>query len=75
MPRNPVSLAKRIEVLTRIPAAWVLGVYEPTPSPGDDGAPTVPGGGSLIFFDDIIESSCGWTRTSNRPINSRMLCH
>ena len=22
-----------------------------------------------------MSGSCGWTRTSNRPINSRMLCH
>lgn len=22
-----------------------------------------------------VMGSCGWTRTSNRPINSRMLCH
>lgn len=38
-PRDIVAVAKRIEMLTRIPAGWVLGI-ETSP---DDGGPTGPG--------------------------------
>lgn len=58
-PRNLVPIAKRIEFLTRIPAAWMLGVMDPI-LPGDDSAPAGgagAGGGSR-----------DWTRTNNRPV-------
>lgn len=32
-PRDPVAVAKRIELLTQIPATWILGIYEETPHP------------------------------------------
>lgn len=43
-PRDLVAVAKRIELLTRIPAAWVLGldVAQPTPTPG--AGPWAPSG-------------------------------
>jgi transcriptional regulator with XRE-family HTH domain len=31
-PRNPVTVAKRIEALSRVPAAWVLGVESTLPT-------------------------------------------
>ncbi len=34
-PRDMVVVAKRIEMLTGIPAAWTLGVYEEAPRPDD----------------------------------------
>jgi transcriptional regulator with XRE-family HTH domain len=36
-PRDQVAIAKRIEMLTTIPAAWVLGLYEETPRPDGPG--------------------------------------
>jgi transcriptional regulator with XRE-family HTH domain len=36
-PRNMVAIARRIEVLTRIPAAWLLGLDEPAPQPEPPG--------------------------------------
>lgn len=40
-PRDIVAVARRIEMLTRIPAGWVLGIQE-TPRPDDpDGGPSV----------------------------------
>ncbi len=35
-PRDVVSLAKRIEMLTGIPATWTLGIHEETPRPDGD---------------------------------------
>ncbi|WP_084508364.1 helix-turn-helix domain-containing protein [Nocardia pseudovaccinii] len=34
-PRDPVSIAKRMELLTSVPATWVLGLHEETPRPND----------------------------------------
>lgn len=41
-PRNIVAIAKRVEALTRIPAAWLLGVEGTPPAngPRGGGAPT-----------------------------------
>ncbi|WP_147266026.1 helix-turn-helix domain-containing protein, partial [Nocardia puris] len=39
-PRDPIALAKRVEMLTRIPATWILGIHDETPRPGG------PNGGS-----------------------------
>lgn len=36
-PRDIVAVAKRIEMLTRIPAGWTLGIEE---SPDGDGGPS-----------------------------------
>ncbi|MHA7270426.1 helix-turn-helix domain-containing protein [Arthrobacter sp. HLT1-20] len=33
-PRQVVSIAQRIEMLTGIPAAWMLGLADPSPQPG-----------------------------------------
>lgn len=33
-PRDVVAIAKRIEILTGVPAAWTLGVNAPSVSPG-----------------------------------------
>ncbi|WP_181723249.1 helix-turn-helix domain-containing protein [Nocardia gipuzkoensis] len=32
-PRDQVAVARRVELLTNIPATWVLGLYEETPRP------------------------------------------
>ncbi len=37
-PRDVVAVARRIELFTRIPATWMLGLYEENPQPeGPDG--------------------------------------
>lgn len=41
-PRDIVAVAKRIEVLTRIPAAWLLSLDDTPPSPNGGGAPSAP---------------------------------
>lgn len=43
-PRDLVAIAKRIELLTKIPAAWILGLDEKpqSPRPGNEG---LDGGG------------------------------
>lgn len=33
-PRQVVTIAQRIEMLTGIPAAWMLGLMDPAPQPG-----------------------------------------
>ena len=33
-PRDVVALARRVELLTRVPAAWLLGVHEDGPTDG-----------------------------------------
>lgn len=33
-PENVVDLARRIEAMTGVPAAWTLGVYSENPRPG-----------------------------------------
>jgi transcriptional regulator with XRE-family HTH domain len=38
-PRDVVTIAKRIELMTRIPATWTLGLGIDRPSPGGDGLP------------------------------------
>ena len=37
IPRDKVAVAKRIELLTRIPASWVLGLETQNPRPGGPG--------------------------------------
>ncbi|WP_413227741.1 helix-turn-helix transcriptional regulator [Actinomyces marmotae] len=62
-PRDVVALAKRIELLTRIPAAWILGLMDgPQPSPdglGNDGTPAVVAGarGGLPRLDSNQQPS------------------
>ncbi|WP_205916736.1 helix-turn-helix domain-containing protein, partial [Prescottella equi] len=42
-PRDVVAIAKRVELLTRIPAGWILGVQETPAGPnGPDGGRAVP---------------------------------
>ncbi|AZV00765.1 immunity repressor [Gordonia phage Kiko] len=42
-PRDVVAVAKRIEVLTRVPATWLLGLDDDNrPGPDDGGAATQP---------------------------------
>lgn len=42
-PRNVVAVAKRIEMLTSIPASWILGLDSgPNPSPGGGGSSLLP---------------------------------
>ena len=42
-PRDIVAVAKRVEMLTRIPAAWMLGVDDTNPPPdGGDGGLLLP---------------------------------
>jgi transcriptional regulator with XRE-family HTH domain len=36
-PRKLVAVAQRIEMLTGIPATWMLGLSEPSPNPGGPG--------------------------------------
>lgn len=42
-PRNIVAISKRVEALTRIPAAWLLGVDAPPPANGQHGGGTPQG--------------------------------
>jgi len=42
-PRDVVAVARRVELLTGVPAAWLLGVDETSPRPG------TPGGGSSVL--------------------------
>ena len=62
-PRDVVALAKRVEMLTRIPAAWILGLMDgPQPSPvgpGNDGAPAGVAGASegLLRLDSNQQPS------------------
>lgn len=41
-PDDPVYLAKRIEILTGVPASWTLGVEEPTAEMDETIPPTRP---------------------------------
>ncbi|WP_175280155.1 helix-turn-helix domain-containing protein [Prescottella equi] len=42
-PRDVVAVAKRVELLTHIPAAWILGIQETPAGPnGPDGGRAVP---------------------------------
>lgn len=56
-PRDVVAIARRIELLTRVPAAWVLGLETEDPRPGD------PDGGQT--------GAPSGTRTPNPLINDR----
>lgn len=38
-PRDIVALAKRIEILTGVPAQWTLGLADGTSTPGGSGQP------------------------------------
>ncbi|WP_182357738.1 helix-turn-helix domain-containing protein [Tomitella gaofuii] len=42
-PRDIVAIAKRIEMLTRVPAGWILGLERESPRPDDD-----PDGGLAV---------------------------
>lgn len=46
LPNDIVSIAKRIELAFRVPAAWVLGIS--TGGPGPMGDPSGPNGGALL---------------------------
>ena len=41
-PRDVVAIAKRIELLTRVPASWLLGLESESPRPGPDGGQGAP---------------------------------
>lgn len=58
-PHNVVAVAKRIEMLTGVPATWVLGLNEQGPRPGvsqDGGAP----GGTLRPRLDSNQQPTDW---------------
>lgn len=44
-PQNIVAVARRIEMLSGVPAAWTLGVSEPLPASGSSGATGASTGG------------------------------
>jgi transcriptional regulator with XRE-family HTH domain len=52
-PRDVVTVAKRIEMLTRIPAAWVLGVHEEAPRPDGDPNGGLPNDVRLKGFEPL----------------------
>lgn len=39
-PRDVVALARRVQLISGVPAAWLLGVDEPTPTPPGPPRPT-----------------------------------
>jgi len=42
-PRDLVAIARRVELITRVPAAWLLGLETANPRPdGPDGGQTLP---------------------------------
>ena len=49
-PRDVVAVAKRIELLTRVPAAWTLGLYEESRRPA-----VLDGGSSGVVHPPGLE--------------------
>ncbi|MHA7292597.1 helix-turn-helix transcriptional regulator [Arthrobacter sp. HLT1-21] len=45
-PRDQVATAKRIELMTGVPAVWVLGLEEEKPTDGDPLGHVMPGAGA-----------------------------
>lgn len=61
-PRNVVAVSKRIEMLTRIPAGWILGLVEgrPTPPPMPPGLPNDPNADLLNTAAGSGLQPAGW---------------
>lgn len=59
-PRDLIAVAKRIELLTRVPASWLLGLYE-DPQPGG------PAAGEGVARPERFELPTFWLVASDAP--------